>query len=142
VPRSIAAVPLIARDVPIGVLQVLDKRTSTTFSLRDIELMSEFARLAAAAIEAGRVQRDIVRLLGSALGELAAGAADRDVESVVAAATSALDRDDATPFWRLVDRLARLPGLDERDLSIVSDILDVLGRHALTTRRSGVRDRG
>ena len=39
VPRSIAAVPLVDEGEPVGVLQVLDKHTSPTFSLRDMELM-------------------------------------------------------------------------------------------------------
>ena len=57
-PRSIAAVPLVDDGATVGVLQVLDKRTSPTFTLRDMELLAVFARQAAAAIRAARVQRD------------------------------------------------------------------------------------
>src|SRR5215210_1738059 len=67
VPRSIAAVPLIDQDQIVGVLQVLDKHTSPTFSLRDMELLAVFARQAAAAIRAARVQRDSQQLLRAAL---------------------------------------------------------------------------
>src|SRR5215210_285875 len=67
VPRSIAAVPLVDADVPVGVLQVLDKHTEATFSLRDMELLAVFARQAAAAIEASRVQRDGARLVRAVL---------------------------------------------------------------------------
>ena len=52
--RSIAAVPLIDGENTLGVLQVLDKHTSPTFSLRDMELLAVFARQAAAAIRASR----------------------------------------------------------------------------------------
>jgi len=40
VPRSIAAVPLVDQDTTVGVLQVLDKHTSPTFSLKDMETAS------------------------------------------------------------------------------------------------------
>ena len=67
VPRSIAAVPLIDGQSPVGVLQVLDKRGSPTFSLRDMELLAVFARQAAAAINATRVQRDTTLLMRAVL---------------------------------------------------------------------------
>ncbi len=70
VPRSIAAVPLVDAGSPVGVLQVLDKRTSPTFSLRDMDLMAAFARQAAAAIEATKVQRDTTRLLTEVFRQL------------------------------------------------------------------------
>ena len=41
--RSIVAVPLVSDDRTIGVLEVLDKRSAATFSLRDIELAAVFA---------------------------------------------------------------------------------------------------
>jgi len=58
VPRSIVAVPLVDEDRTIGVLEVLDKRDSSAFSLRDVELAGVFARQAAIAISASRVERD------------------------------------------------------------------------------------
>ena len=44
-------------------LEVLDKRASAAFSLRDVELASVFARQAAVAIRASRVERDTRALL-------------------------------------------------------------------------------
>ena len=54
-PRSIAAVPLYDEEGTIGVLQVLDKRGSESFSLRDMELLAVFAAQATAAITATAV---------------------------------------------------------------------------------------
>src|SRR5207247_11034185 len=62
-PTSIVAVPLVDEEGTIGVLQVLDKRDSNAFSLRDVELASVFARQAAIAITASRVERDTGLLL-------------------------------------------------------------------------------
>ena len=47
-----------------------------------------------------------------------------------AAAAVALDAEDEPPFWRLVDRLAGLADLPERDLALMADLLAIV-----TTRR-------
>jgi GAF domain-containing protein len=136
VPRSIAAVPLISEDVPVGVLQVLDKRSSESFSLRDMELLAVFARQAAAAIEATRVQRDGARLVRSILREIGGEEiSDEQLDALVSSLVQPLDQGDAAPFWRLVDLLYRVRGLTERELTLVTDILDVVARSAERTRR-------
>ena len=136
-PRSLAAVPLVDQDTTVGVLQVLDKHTSPTFSLKDMELLAVFARQAAAAIRAARVQRDSQRLLRAALAGVGdEELSDEQLDTLVAAAATELDTDPDAPFWRLVDRVARLRDLSDRELRIVSDILDVLATHATRGRRS------
>lgn len=137
VPRSIAAVPLVDREQTVGVLQVLDKRTSPTFSLRDMELLAVFARQAAAAIRAARVQRDSEKLLRAALARIAGDAApDADLDAVVSAMTVELDTDEEAPFWQLVDRVAQLRDLSDRELRLVTDILEVVAAHAARGRRA------
>ncbi|MEX2546703.1 MAG: GAF domain-containing protein [Chloroflexota bacterium] len=137
VPRSIAAVPLVDQDQTVGVLQVLDKRTSPTFSLRDMELLAVFARQAAAAIRAARVQRDTHELFRTVLAQIGEGdASEADIEAVVSAATTGLDMDEETPFWQLVDRVAQLRNLSDRELRLVADILEVVAAHASRGRRS------
>jgi len=137
VPRSIAAVPLVDAEQTVGVLQVLDKRTSPTFSLRDMELLAVFARQAAAAIRAARVQRDTVQLLRATMAAVGEGElTDDQITALVSAATADLDRSDDTPFWALVDRVAELRTLGERELRLVTDILGVVAQHAARGRRS------
>lgn len=137
VPRSIAAVPLIDDEQTVGVLQVLDKHTSPTFSLRDMELLAVFARQAAAAIRAARVQRDSTELLRAVLRGVADGEiGDDEVEAAVSAATAELDRDPEAPFWRLVDHVARLRELSDREQRLVADILEVVAAHASRGRRA------
>src|SRR5918996_2215802 len=115
VPRSIAAVPLIDGEATLGVLQVLDKHTSPTFSLRDMELLAVFARQAAAAIRAARVQRDTGELPRAVLHDLGDGElSETDLEAVVSAAASELDRDPEQSFWQVVDSVARLRSLGDR----------------------------
>jgi GAF domain-containing protein len=139
VPRSIAAVPLLDEQGTIGVLQVLDKRSSPTFSLADMELLAVFARQATVAIAASRVQRDTTRLLAAVLSELAPEMSTDDVDRLVSEATAGLDADDESPFWRLVDQVARLRDLGEREAAIVADILGVVAAHAGRTQRGRVR---
>jgi GAF domain-containing protein len=135
IPRSIAAVPLVTQEQSVGVLQVLDKRSSETFSLRDMELLAVFAAQAAAAIRASRVQRDTDRLLRAVLRELADEAGEDEVEALVSAATAGLDDEAEEPFWLLVDHVARLRDLGERELTLVTDMLRVVAAHASADRR-------
>jgi GAF domain-containing protein len=139
VPRSIVAVPLVDEHGTIGVLEVLDKRDEAAFSLRDIELASVFARQAAVAISASRVERDVGSLLGSVLATLA-GTTDAAPasEELVAAATGRLGGDDESRLWQLVEQVARVRRADPAQLDLVADILTVLGDHA----ERASRDRG
>lgn len=137
IPRSIAAAPLFDEHGTLGVLQVLDKRGSPTFSLADMELLAVFASQATVAIAAARVQRDTARLLRSVLGSMDADLSADQVEQLVSAATTDLDPDDDAPFWALVDRIARLRELGDGETSLVADLLEVLATHASRTRRSG-----
>jgi GAF domain-containing protein len=133
VPRSIAAVPLVDRDQTVGVLQVLDKRGSPTFSLRDMELLSAFAAQAAAAIRAVRVQRDTEQLLRTLLSRIAPDMPPDRVAPLVSEVTASLDTDEESPFWQIVDRVARLRALSDREQRLVADILEVVAANA--TRR-------
>lgn len=129
VPRSIAAVPLVDAGATVGVLQVLDKRSTETFSMRDMELLAVFARQAAAAIEASKVQWDTARLLRGALARIADDrVAPAHVDALVAAAVAGLDSQEDDRLWELVELLAGLRDLDERELGLVIGILRVVTR--------------
>ena len=137
IPRSIAAAPLFDEHGTLGVLQVLDKRGSPTFSLADMELLAVFASQATVAIAAARVQRDTVRLLRSVLGSIGPELSADQVEELVSSATVDLDPDDDSPFWTLVDRIAGLRALSDGEMTLVTDLLEVLAAHAGRTRRAG-----
>jgi GAF domain-containing protein len=131
VPRSIVAVPLIDEQGTIGVLEVLDKRDAAKFSLRDVELASIFARQATVAIRVSRVERDTGELLRTVVAALGGGDIPNDaIEALVSETLSALDRDDDTRLWLLVDAVARVRRADPAQLTLVTDILGVLATHA------------
>lgn len=137
VPRSIAAAPLLDEQGTVGVLQVLDKRGSPTFSLRDMELIAVFAGQATVAIGAARVQRDTESLLRGVLQHIGSEMDADAVEALVAAGTQGLDADDEAPFWRLVDQVSRLRSLTDRETALLADVLDVVASHATRSRRTG-----
>jgi GAF domain-containing protein len=129
-PRSIAAAPLVATGSTVGVLQILDKHSDASFSLKDMDLLAVFARQAAAAIEASRVARDSERLLRGALSAIGGAALDDEaLDELVGAAARELDHDDEAPFWRLVDEVARLRTMGDADLELVEAILGAVASH-------------
>ena len=137
VPRSIVAVPLIDDAGTIGVLEVLDKRDSAAFSLRDVELASVFARQATVAIRASRVERDTRSLLRAIVEAWGAGdgAAGADTpEAVAELATRDLRRDDETGLWTLVEAIARVRRASPDQIALVADLLNVLADHAAAAR--------
>ena len=130
VPRSIVAVPLLDERGTLGVLEVLDKRSEASFSLRDIELAGVFARQATVAIRASRVERDAATLLRSVIGALTGGEApDGGVEALVTAALADVgDPDD--PLWPLVEQIAALRRVGPEQRELLGSLLDVLVRQA------------
>jgi GAF domain-containing protein len=130
VPRSIVAVPLLDERGTLGVLEVLDKRSEASFSLRDIELAGVFARQATVAIRASRVERDAATLLRSVIGALTGGEApDRGVEALVTAALADVgDPDD--PLWPLVEQIAALRRVAPEQRELLGSLIDVLVRQA------------
>jgi GAF domain-containing protein len=144
VPRSIVAVPLVDDHGTIGVLEVLDKRSQAAFSLRDIELAGVFARQAAVAIRASRVERDLGSLLGATLRDLADSTgpiSDAAIDELVDAGTARLGRDDDSRLWELVEQVARIRGSSPDRLELVADLLGAIARQADRDSRARRRAR-
>jgi GAF domain-containing protein len=71
VPRGLMAVPLLAEDAALGVLEVLDRPQGTPFTLAEMDLLGLFANQAAIALDLlRRARRAQAALEGE--GELAA----------------------------------------------------------------------
>jgi GAF domain-containing protein len=149
VPNSILAVPLELDDRVIGVLEVLDKRDGGGFDLADINRAAVFARQAAVAIDASRIERDLRRMLADGLAAISGGTGEAtdDVTALLAGALGSGDP-DGKAFWSLVDRIAALRSADPESLGLVGDLLEVviqhLGRPAGQPRRGSAttwRDR-
>jgi len=130
VPRSIVAVPLVDDRGTIGVLEVLDKRTEATFSIRDVELAGVFARQASVAIRASRVERDLAAMISTVLGSLAGPEAPpAGVDALVVAAVADIAGPD-DPLWPLVEQIVALRRASPEQLELVTALLGVLVRQA------------
>jgi GAF domain-containing protein len=132
VPRSILAVPLIDDEGTIGVLEVLDKRGDAAFGLRDLDLASVFARQAAVAIRASRVERDTAELLRLVLVRLAADDLTDPamVDAAVLDAVAAIDGAGDERLWTLADAVARARLAAPDQVGLVVEILEALARRA------------
>ncbi len=138
VPRSILAVPVLADDGSIGVLEVLDGRGDAGFGLRDLDLASVFARQASVVVGAGRVERDTTELVRRTLVHLVEDP-DADglaIDAAVAAIAAGLDGDEGAQLWALADAVARARRAAPDQVALVVEILDALARRA---PRSGAR---
>jgi len=131
VPRSILAVPLLDDEGTIGVLEVLDKRGDAGFGLRDLELAGVFARQAAVAIRASRVERDTAELLRLVLARLADGDADpAAADAAVSDAVGMLDEPGDDRLWTLADAVARARLAAPDQVALVVEILEALARRS------------
>jgi len=133
VPRAILAVPVLADDGAIGVLEVLDRRGDAGFGLHDLDLALVFARQAAVAVRANRVERDVTELLRLTLARLAADPdADRAaLDDAVATITTGLDGEAGSRLWALADAVARARTAAPDQVTLVIEILDALARRAV-----------
>ena len=58
--------------------------------------------------------------------------------TTLASATAKLDTDDESPFWRIVDQVARMMELSDRELALVADILEAVAGHAGRSQRGRI----
>lgn len=128
-PRSMAAIPLIVADRTVGVLQVLDKRSSPSFSDHDMGLLAAFAAQGAAAIRAARTGRDAELLMRATLAAVTGGMLDASEEQLLIDAVA--DELDGAPsaYWRLVDQVAGARAGTGADLELVDGLLAAVARH-------------
>ncbi|HEX3427559.1 MAG TPA: GAF domain-containing protein [Candidatus Limnocylindrales bacterium] len=123
VPSSILAVPLLTADRTVGVIEVLESRDGA-FTGTDLELASAFARQAAIAVDAFRVEREFPLLVARAL-ESYGLAVDADLGTELAG----LDDDHDDDFWNLVDEISALSSVSPRTRAFVLDLLPLVHRH-------------
>jgi GAF domain-containing protein len=123
VPRSILAVPLLTDERTVGVIEVLDCQDGQ-FSAADLEIAAAFARQAAIAIDAFRVEREFPLLVARSL---ASYGLEPDPE--LSAAVDSLAGEGEDDFWELVDSIAQTTSLNPRMRAFVVELLPLVQRH-------------
>ncbi|HSP71411.1 MAG TPA: GAF domain-containing protein [Gaiellaceae bacterium] len=101
VPNGLMAVPLLAEERALGVLQVLDRPQSSRFSLQEMELLGLFASQAAIAL-------DLLASARRARAVLAGGGAEVAVVARLAAAVDGLEGERREAGLRLLAELERV----------------------------------
>jgi len=131
-PESILCVPLFYDDEVIGVLELLDKESGTSFTAEDIGSLSLFANQAAVAIEHSRVRSSLAALLRDVLG----GGLDRTLESDASAFATRVSEDptsrDALALAQLVPEIANA---GEREAQACRTILEAFVGYLRTRRQ-------
>jgi signal transduction protein with GAF and PtsI domain len=122
-PNSLLAVPLETPERTIGVLEVLDSRDGS-FDSDALNLASIFARQAAVAIEASRVEREFPILVANALASYEL-APSPDLEQ----ALRSMPAHSADDFWELVEEIAALQQASPQMRAFIRDLLPVASRH-------------
>jgi GAF domain-containing protein len=131
VPRSILAMPLLAGERVIGVIEVLDKLAAPSFGLQDMELLGLFAQQAALAIHQSAQVEHLGQALVKGLSELAAGpeqAALRD--ALTRAQRDAQGSEEAGDLLALAEVLREISALGHAELSACLRVLEAFGEYA------------
>ncbi|HEY6055923.1 MAG TPA: GAF domain-containing protein [Gaiellaceae bacterium] len=101
VPNGLMAVPLLAEERALGVLQVLDRPQSSRFSLQEMELLGLFASQAAIAL-------DLLASARRARAVLSGSGTEVAVVARLAAAVDALEGERREAGLRLLAELERV----------------------------------
>jgi GAF domain-containing protein len=105
------------------VIEVLDSRDGA-FTGSDLELASAFARQAAIAVDAFRVEREFPLLVARSLASY-----DVTMDADLNALLVGLGEEQDDDFWSLVDEIAGLADVSVRTRSFVLDLLPLVHRH-------------
>jgi GAF domain-containing protein len=122
VPRSLMAVPLLTAERTVGVIEILDCRDGS-FTAADLELASAFARQAAIAVDAFRVEREFPVLVAQSLASYGLEG-DPELEASLAGL-----RDEAPDdFWALVDAVAAMTSVTPAMRAFIRELLPIAAR--------------
>ncbi|MCC7164073.1 MAG: GAF domain-containing protein [Anaerolineae bacterium] len=128
VPRSILAMPLVAEDRVIGVMEVLDKLSAPSFGMQDMELLGLFARQAALAIHQSQHLDALNEILVQNIRALVTPETAVDLERVLGEKDAA-KHDDVLEIARVFQSIA---GLGERERKACLKIMQVFEEYGTT----------
>lgn len=123
IPNSILAVPLVAGEDVFGVIEVLDKVSGESFTLRDIELLSLLADQAALAVVQSKQFNQLHNFLLAGLKELTAAGKETDTAELL----DALENQPAAGdnLIDLAQMIKEVSALGERERDACRQILRV-----------------
>lgn len=126
VPKSILAMPLIADDQIIGVMEVLDKINAPSFGMQDMELLGMFARQAAIAIHQSQQLNALNDAFIENLRALVSPQAAVDIQRAMASDDTAR-HDDVMEIARVFQNIA---ALGEAERALCLQVLQAFAEYA------------
>ena len=139
VPRSILATPLFIGERVIGVMEVLDKISGSSFGMQDMELLGLFAHQAALAIDQAQTIENIEDALRVSLKRLAASDPDHPSESLLSALEYKPDGKNQNDLLKLVDMLNEFGRLGDSEREVAYKILRAFAEYSQYQRRLTMR---
>ena len=135
VPRSILAAPLLAHDRVIGVMEVLDKISASSFGMQDMELLGLFARQAALAIDQAQNIENLGDALLVSLKRLVAADPDHTSENLLEALESNPDAASQADLIALVDCFNEFSRMGDAERAMTIKILDAVAAYGKAQRK-------
>jgi signal transduction protein with GAF and PtsI domain len=125
VPKSILAMPMTYGERVIGVMEVLDKISSPSFGLKDMELLSMFAQQAAIAIHQSQQYDMIGQALVHGIKELALSDPDMQSAEIIGVIEAAAIEDErARDLLELADIFNSIADLGEAERKVCWQMLE------------------
>lgn len=134
VPNSILATPLISsEDKVIGVMEVLDKISATSFDMKDMELMGLFAQQASMAIEQSQQIDEVQDAMVRALNNLIKADKSKPSPELHTVLDESLDmQDQKMDLLELADLFNQISALGEAERKACIQILEVFANMGKT----------
>ena len=135
VPSSILAMPLLAGERVIGVMEVLDKINAASFGIQDMELLGMFAHQAAIAIDQSQRMDRIKDALVLGLKRLAQSDAAQPSPELLAALEESGDMPTSADLLALADLFNDISALGEAERKACLQVLKVFAEYQRSSRR-------
>lgn len=136
VPSSILAVPLLASENVIGVMEVLDKINANSFGIQDMELLSMFAGQAAIAIDQSQRMEWIDEALVLGLKRLVDPASAPRRDELLQALDQSVSRHTAAELLALADLFNEVSSLGTAERKACIQVLKTFAEYRSATRRT------
>lgn len=138
VPSSILATPLLAGERVIGVMEVLDKISATSFGMQDMELLAMFANQAAIAIDQSQRMENINDALVLGLKRLVMADGSPQPQELLVALEQGGERQTSADLLALADLFNEISGLGAAERKACIQILKVFAEYQHSLHKAWV----
>ena len=136
VPSSILAMPLLAGERIIGVMEVLDKVNASAFGMQDMDLLGMFAHQAAIAIDQSQRMDQIETALVLGLKRIVAADDSQESAELLSTLDALSGKRASADLLALADLFNQISALGEAEQKACLQILKVFATYQRSLRRT------